>query len=165
MIRYNVFYDIAFHAIRLVPTSSATIIENNTIDLVHEVSGISCDGSSPTIRYNIITRAMQGIRCLLAADPIFECNNIFDVKVGRYVGTCSDQTGMNGNISVDPEYCGIDDSGNYLLQSDSPCAPGNHPEGYSCGQIGAKGVGCEEVPVTQSTWGAIKSRFRKEDPK
>jgi hypothetical protein len=67
---------------------------------------------------------------------------------------------MNGNISMDPEYCGVDDSGNYFLQSDSPCAPGNHPDGRDCGLIGAKPVNCEKVGVERSTWGSIKNRFK-----
>jgi hypothetical protein len=78
-----------------------------------------------------------------------------------YYYRCSDQTGVNGNISVDPEFCGIDDSGNYYLQSDSPCAPGNHPAGYDCGVIGALPVNCGTDPAKQHTWGSLKEMYKK----
>jgi hypothetical protein len=68
---------------------------------------------------------------------------------------------LNGNISIDPEFCGIDDSGNYFLQSDSPCAPGNHPDGYDCGLIGAFPVNCGKVPARQNTWGSLKEMYKK----
>lgn len=66
-------------------------------------------------------------------------------------------------MAVDPEYCGIDDSGNYFLQADSPCAPGNHPDSYDCGLIGAYEINCGMVKATQKSWGGIKSLYRKEE--
>jgi hypothetical protein len=65
-----------------------------------------------------------------------------------------------GNFSQDPEYCGIDGSGNFELQSDSPCVPGQHPFGSSCGGIGAFPVGCETSSAQMKTWGAIKEMYR-----
>lgn len=65
-----------------------------------------------------------------------------------------------GNFSLDPEFCGAPATYNYELQADSPCAPGNHPDGDSCGQIGAKPPTCGSAPVEVRTWGQIKSMFR-----
>jgi hypothetical protein len=134
-------------------------VENNTIDLA--IVGIYfASGATYRIRNNIITRAVRGIHGDAADPPVVECNDVFDVSQ-LYYGI-SDQTGQNGNIAVDPEHCGVDDSGNYYLQSDSPCAPGNHPDGYECGLIGAWEVGCGKVPAKRLSWGAIKTMYEKE---
>ena len=44
----------------------------------------------------------------------------------------------------------------------SPCLPGNHPDGYDCGLIGAWGEGCSCGPNRRqpTTWGSIKSTYR-----
>lgn len=63
--------------------------------------------------------------------------------------------GINGNFSLDPQFCGPED-GNFYLQSDSPCAPSNN----SCGtQIGALPIGCETVSTNDASWGAIKALY------
>ncbi len=64
--------------------------------------------------------------------------------------------GVNGNIDSDPQFCGLPGSGNYLLQSDSPCAPNNN----ECGvQMGAHPVGCDLVNTARTSWGAIKAMY------
>jgi len=47
-----------------------------------------------------------------------------------------------GNFQLDPLFCARGAAPDYHLQSTSPCAPGNHPQGAACGTIGALGVGC-----------------------
>jgi hypothetical protein len=106
------------------------------------------------------TRGTGGILCLTSSNPIFECNDVYDIQMRRYAGDCSNQTGINGNISVDPEFCGVDDSGNYFLQADSPCLPGNHPDGMSCGLIGAFPRNCDLVPTRETSWGQLKSLYQ-----
>ena len=141
-------------AIEIIVSSNSTI-ENNTI--VDSGTGIACQACSPGIERNIINQSIYGIACLLSSSPTILCNNIYNVT-HRY-GGCSDQTGINGNISIDPEFCGIEGSGNYFLQSDSPCAPGNHPDLVNCGLIGAFEVKCGTVPAKKFTWGALKALF------
>ena len=158
LVSRNVFYKHATSAVDLVGVRGA-IVEYNTIDWA-DYWAISFQGSHPTIRNNVITRSPIGMRCLLGSSPSFECNDIYAVDF-PYGGDCSDQTGVNGNIAVDPEFCGIDDSGNYYLQSDSPCAPGNHPAGYDCGVIGALPVNCGTDPTKQRTWGSVKEMYKK----
>ena len=46
-----------------------------------------------------------------------------------------------GNVSVDPRFCAPSER-DFALRADSPCAPGNHPDGHDCGRIGALGIGC-----------------------
>jgi len=62
-----------------------------------------------------------------------------------------------GNFSADPLFCGV---GNYNLRADSPCAPGNHPDGFDCGLIGPLPVGCGTVRVRMMTWGAVKALYK-----
>ena len=74
----------------------------------------------------------------------------------RQLHRCSaDQTGMNNNISEEPQFCDAA-SGDLALYNTSPCA-----EEYSpCGQlIGANEVDCLSV-TEPSSWGKIKSDYR-----
>jgi hypothetical protein len=156
VVRGNLFR--AGHIAIFCTSSVSGIVENNTID--DWGSGVRCElGAAPLIRANIISRVGWGIQCVLAA-PVVECNDIYDVSGGLYLGECEGQNGINGNFSADPEYCGINDSGNYFLQRDSPCAPGNHPDGSACGLIGARDVNCGKVAARDKSWGNIKTLYK-----
>src|SRR6201999_624699 len=50
---------------------------------------------------------------------IFDHNDVLDPHSTRYAGTCSDQTGTYGNISVDPRFVNPS-AGDYHLQAGSP---------------------------------------------
>jgi hypothetical protein len=63
------------------------------------------------------------------------------------------------NFSLDPQFCGVEGSGNYYLQSDSPCAEGNGPY-PSAGQVGPLPVGCSTVKTEAKSWGAIKALYQ-----
>ena len=47
-------------------------------------------------------------------------------------------------------------TGDYHLDSNSPCAAPNNPE---CGQIGVLGIGCGGTAVVPATWGRIKAMY------
>jgi len=64
---------------------------------------------------------------------------------------------------ADPQFCGVSGSHNYYLQSDSPCAEGNHPGGGDCDAIGALPVLCGEVKAEEKTWGSIKSLYHRDE--
>jgi hypothetical protein len=83
------------------------------------------------------------------------CSNTYGNNGGD---TLPPHTGFN-NFSLNPQFCGILGSHYYHLQSDSPCAPGNHPEEFPCGLIGSSPVSCDFVPVRQATWGEIKAIY------
>ncbi len=153
----NILYDNIWAISILGITAGA--IENNTIDL-GSVAIVVEAGSSVLIYNNIITRFGEGVNCDPFSLPSFHCNNIYDVA-NPYSGYCPDHNGINGNFSAEPQFCGTVNSGNYYLQSDSPCAPGNHPDGYNCGLIGAFGPNCGTDPVEDQTWGSIKSLYKK----
>jgi parallel beta-helix repeat protein len=152
------------HGVYLFGTPNGTV-EGNTFDGNGAGVGVQ-EGSNPTIVRNIVHGGTVGIECTelsIPVNPVISCNNVFGASVSNYSGTCADQTGVNGNFSADPEFCGIPGSGNYYLQSDSPCAPGNHPDGGSCATIGAYAIGCSTVPVKSATWGGVKSLFRTKE--
>jgi hypothetical protein len=53
---------------------------------------------------------------------------------------------LGGNFSLDPLFCDAE-NGDYRLDGNSPCLPGNHPDGVDCGLIGALGWGCGTLPT------------------
>lgn len=90
------------------------------------------------------------------------CCDIYGNEGGDYTGI-EDQLGIRGNIRTCPAFCnGTTAPFDLHLCDGSECAPGNHPDGYDCGLIGALGVGCSCGPsVTErTTWGGIKSIYR-----
>jgi hypothetical protein len=87
------------------------------------------------------------------------CSDIWSNIGGDYTGHVATQTGVNGNISSDPKFCDHQ-SDNFALCDNSPCVPGNHPDGADCGLIGALGTGCGPTPVQQTSWGRLKALFR-----
>ncbi len=133
-------------------------ISNNTIVGNLEYGIETAFSTSVDILNNIIIDNAVGV-IGLSIDLTAECNDVFGNATNYQM---TDPTGTNGNISVDPEFCGVDPltSGNFYLQSDSPCAPGNHPDGYSCGLIGRFPVGCGTVSTKEKSWGEIKSLFK-----
>jgi hypothetical protein len=64
------------------------------------------------------------------------------------------------NIFVDPRFCNAAWSPDPTVEDTSPCLPGNHPGGATCGLIGARQSGCPSVPVKPITWGPLKAKFR-----
>jgi hypothetical protein len=111
---------------------------SNTFVEISDSYAVRCDmNSSPEIYSNLIANCFGGIACVRGSAPAFSCNNVFNAETRLYGGDCSDQTGVNGNISADPMFCA---PASYELDPDSPCAPGNHPDGVACGLIGARPV-------------------------
>jgi len=129
---------------------ASPVIEGNTIVENHG-DGIYCSrSSSAIIRNNIIADNTQyssypgngGINTESSA-IVVSCCNVFNNEGANYVGI-PDQTGINGNISIDPIFCDAAQR-DYSLHELSPCAPDNHPYGAGCGLIGARGVGCDYI--------------------
>ncbi|MFB3908570.1 MAG: right-handed parallel beta-helix repeat-containing protein [Candidatus Eisenbacteria bacterium] len=70
----------------------------------------------------------------------FACNDVWDNDGDDFYGF-PDPCGQDGNFSADPIFCPVEPP-DYTLRDDSPCAPGNHPGGWDCETIGARGVAC-----------------------
>ncbi len=80
------------------------------------------------------------------------CNNLQDISDAGFWAVL--------NFSQAPEFCGPG-GGNFFLQSDSPCAPGNAPIEGCEDLIGALPVACGTSPVEHKTWGHIKEIYRE----
>jgi len=90
----------------------------------------------------------------------FSCSDLFENSDGDWIGSIADQLGVDGNFSADPLFCDAL-ARDVTLRSDSPCLPGNHPDGTDCGLIGALDQGCSPVNVEPETWAGIKARYRR----
>jgi hypothetical protein len=88
------------------------------------------------------------------------CNDIFGNTGGN--GLALGVVNKGGNIFIDAQFCGAKGSGNYYLQSDSPCLAENHPQPqYQCGRIGALSAGCGSIGTRELSWGGIKLLMKK----
>lgn len=118
--------------------------------------------SAPSVWNNIVVNSTDGNPIDTKNDsvPTITCCCFFNNAGGDALPPGSVDGG--GNFSQDPEFCGIDGSGNYFLQSDSPCVPGNTPTPKQCGGIGAFPVSCATTATVEKTWGAIKSLYQNE---
>jgi predicted outer membrane repeat protein len=87
------------------------------------------------------------------------CCDVYGNEGGDFVECIAGEAGDPGCFAANPEFCGVIGSGNCHLQSDSPCAPGNHPNGHACGQIGVLPVGCEATAAARTTWSSLKRRY------
>jgi hypothetical protein len=164
-VTYNLFCSNR-DGIRCTDETNYIVISNNTISYNNIIageeigSGINLDTvGSYDISNNIITHNRYGIltRALFIT---FTCNNVFNNEFNYDLNpSMPDPTGTNGNISFFVQFCGTnpDVSGNFYLQSDSPCAPGNHPTGYECGLIGRFPVNCGTTDARMESWGRIKN--------
>ena len=109
-----------------------------------------------TVRNNIICHN-DAILGVTQDNSVFECNNIFNntVNLDSYIG-------VGGNFAEDPQFCSLtpNTDGNFYLQSDSPCMPGNHPDGDACGIIGCRSNGCGVTGTEERSWGDIKKMMK-----
>ncbi|MFH1680536.1 MAG: right-handed parallel beta-helix repeat-containing protein, partial [Candidatus Eisenbacteria bacterium] len=102
-------------------SSSAPLIENTIVAYNTGGSGIECETGS-------------------GGSATLVCSDVFGNAGGDWVGCIAGQEGTNGNLSLDPLFCGDETpEAPWMLDEASPCAAGNNP---GCGQIGAWAVGC-----------------------
>lgn len=105
--------------------------------------------------------AAQAIVCSDNGSATLTCCDLYGNAGGDWIDCIANQLGIEGNFSADPQFCstapGID--AYWVLQSDSPCVPGNHPGGVACGLIGASAITCGPSGVEPTTWGTIKAQF------
>ncbi|MCP4569835.1 MAG: DUF1565 domain-containing protein [FCB group bacterium] len=90
-------------------------------------------GSSPHLQNCIIAFSDESEGIIpgeITSQPTFTCCNIYGNAGGDWVTEIADQAGINGNMSVDPQFC--DTAGyDYSLQNSSPCVAGNN----DCGEL------------------------------
>jgi hypothetical protein len=96
-------------------------------------------------------------------DWSLRCTDIHGNEGGDYTGGLAGRLGEDGNFSACPGFCNMEvEPYDLTLCSGSPCLSGNHPDGYSCGLVGALGEGCTCDPTGSrpAVWGSIKALFR-----
>ena len=113
------------------------------------------NGSYMLTQNIIVGGCRAGIRHGGSGATEVSCSAFFGNPNGPLSNTAID---AGGNFEADPQFCKLDPD-DYTLGQDSPCLPGQHPDGVDCGLIGALGVGCATTAVSQTSWGKIKSRY------
>ncbi|UCD20215.1 MAG: right-handed parallel beta-helix repeat-containing protein, partial [candidate division WOR-3 bacterium] len=156
----NVIYDNEDHGI-VIEQATFSITENtvarNTLSGVKLTAG----GGAFTehIAHNIVAlNRLSGIMGDVGITAHISCNDVWANSPGgtaNYGGTISDQTGLNGNISVDPYFCNV-------YTNDFAPAVNSQVFQQPCGIMGAfSEPGCLEHTSTATTsWGAIKFMYR-----
>jgi hypothetical protein len=146
-------------------------VSNNIINSANGGVGILVNGTA-SIHHNLIYGGFAGITlalfdslvqifCNILLDGVYSGNSDCPPLVWAYCNLMNGQQSCfigYANFSADPLFCGV---GNYYLRADSPCAPGNHPDGFDCGLIGPLPVGCGTVRVEEKTWGAVKALYKE----
>ncbi len=88
--------------------------------------------------------------------PDVACCDFFGNVEGDWTGDMASLLGVDGNFSLDPEYCGQIGTGNLQLQSDSPCLGANN----DCAQqVGSMPQGCGTSASRPATWSEIKTLY------
>lgn len=144
--------EITGHELSAVVTN-CTMIGNSA---VHAGGAIFSGDQCPFILSNsIITKSLLSSAVYILDEPGFlgiECCNVFDNEVANYGGELPDQTGINGNISVPPLFCGPADD-DFRLAEDSPCLPENNECGVLMGTF-EQGCGpAAAAPSPPVLWG------------
>jgi len=134
--------------------NTCTIVENSA---TVGGGGVHCEAGSGSIYRSIIafTEGGYGVAATSGNAPTLSCCDVFGNAGGNYDSVVGDQTGLNHNFSLDPEFCDWDDA-DYRLFDTSPCL-----EAYSpCTQsVGRWGLGCDS-PVERTSWGMLKALYR-----
>lgn len=134
---------------------SCTIAENSALGSgsgLHAVDAEETVFEQTIIAFNTISTGVS----VIGTPPDFGCCDIYGNAGGDWVAPIDTQLGVNGNFRDNPEFCGVDSSGNYFLQTDSPCSPG----GNGCGAlIGSRIVDCGIIAVEPASWSAVKSFY------
>ncbi len=135
--------------------ANCTFAENSAISsasaiLVNGASTVTLD--KVIVAYNTLSEAVT----VSGGSAAFECSDIFGNQGGNWTAPIDGQLGQAGNFSASPEFCGVDSSGNYYLQMDSPCGPSNN----DCGiLIGSRIIDCGFISVDPTSWSTVKSYY------
>jgi len=130
--------------------SNCTMVGNLVPDAGRQsvAGGISVVGnSSPILTNDIIAFSPigVGVACDEVGTVTLTCCDVYGNGGGDWVGCIEDQLGVEGNIHLDPLFCGeLNPDMPYSLANSSPCAPEVNPD---CGLIGALSVGCTATGI------------------
>ena len=125
-----------------------TIAANENHGIYAFGGGIGVQYASPVIEKTIIAfnDPGDGIFCTYESDnPTVSCSDIF----GNAGADTICGTDAGNNFYLNPLFCDLAND-NYRIELNSPCAPGNHPNGpWACQnqRIGGEDPGCDPVAV------------------
>ncbi len=121
--------------------------------------------TSPTVDKCIISHNNPGAAMVCndaSAVPVVSCTDLFGNQGGNTI--CGTNAGHN--FSLDPRFCNL--GGNdFRLQSNSPCAPGNHPDGPTAcngSRLGGEPLGCNPADVEEIPSGAVRLLANQPNP-
>jgi predicted outer membrane repeat protein len=141
---YCVFtHNVSRHGAAMSFSSSTPVVTNCTFAFNEASLGsvLLSDVSITEIRNSIIAHnSGSTVVCQDGDAPVFTCSDLFGNSGGDWVGCIESQLGQDGNISLDPLFCGDANPAEPCgLTEGSPCAAIYNP---SCGLIGALQVLC-----------------------
>lgn len=138
------------------PTITSCTIAENTASTG---SGLCLENGSLIVESSILAYGLQGQAVHSDGYNTFvqlQTCDLFGNEGGDWVGPIADQLDVDCNISLDPQFCGVFGSGDFTLQSDSPCTVG----GNDCDVlIGAHPVGCGDLATAPNSWSRVKSLY------
>jgi len=145
-----------------VSLESCTVAKNTSDGTMSGAGVYVYDNSNADLDKTIVAFNVNGESVFLSlfSTATINCTCIWDNDGGDWVGDIAPQQSQNGNMTLNPLFCGLDFFDVYLC-ADSPCLT-DAPEN-DCGVlIGAFDEGCVACgsPVEQSSWGAIKALYR-----
>lgn len=138
---------------------NCTFLANTVTDVSTPGGAVMMDGLPSSERSHLIVAGTVGgaaIDCPDAGE--YGCCDFWNNEAGDYSGWLCGVLPSYGDISADPMFCNPA-AGDVRLSAGSPCLPGAHG-GVECGLMGAKGLGCDLVPVSAMTWGRFKVLYR-----
>lgn len=140
----------------MLPSSmtGCTLVQNYSLD-----GGAIYANDAPSFALDRSIIAFQGGAALVAYSGSVittSCSDIYGNSGGDALPGGSIDAG--GNFSLDPVFCSLG-ALDFSLDSSSPCAPGNHPDGIPCELVGARGVNCGQVQTERRSWGAVKALY------
>jgi hypothetical protein len=109
--------------------------------------------SSLELRHSILafSPAGEAVELRYASTATVSCSDLYGNAGGDWTGALATLAGVDGNLSLDPAFCGDAADGDVSLSAGSPCV--SPPD---CGRMGALGVTCAKRGVATLDLGSIK---------
>jgi len=112
--------------------------------------------SSLDLQHSIVAHSPAGeaVELRFASTAAVSCTDIFGNAGGDWTGALAPLQAVDGNLSLDPEFCGDASDGDVYLSAASPCV--SPPD---CGRMGALGVACGGRGVARINFSSIKRLY------
>jgi len=98
--------------------------------------------------------AGEAVELRYASTASVSCSDLFGNAGGDWTGALAGLAGLDGNLSLDPEFCGDATDGDLSLAASSPCV--SPPD---CGRMGALGVACAKRTLRTIDFSTLKQLY------